>query len=53
MGSRYVGHGSLQMIFPKYYAWIPKGTRNDGAAFMKAYYSAKDEMNLAGHDNQQ
>ena len=26
-------HGSLQMIFTKYYAWIPKKTRNDGSAF--------------------
>jgi integrase len=34
-----LGHGSLQMIFTKYYAWIPKKTRNDGSAFMKAYHS--------------
>jgi integrase len=30
-----LGHGSLQMIFTKYYAWIPKKTRSDGSAFMK------------------
>jgi integrase len=30
-------HSSLQMIFTKYYAWIPKKTRNDGSAMMKAY----------------
>ncbi len=39
-----LGHGSLQMIFTKYYAWIPKGTRNDGSAFMKAYNSANQDM---------
>ncbi|MGA7826639.1 MAG: hypothetical protein WCA04_03205 [Geobacteraceae bacterium] len=32
-----LGHGSLQMIFTKYYSWIPRKTRNDGAAFMAAY----------------
>ena len=32
-----LGHSSLQMIFTKYYAWIPKKTRNDGSAMMKAY----------------
>ena len=34
-----LGHGSLQMIFTKYYAWIPKKTRSDGSAFMKSYHS--------------
>jgi integrase len=29
-----MGHSSLQMIWTRYYAWIPKKTRNDGAAFM-------------------
>ena len=29
-----LGHASLQMIFTRYYAWIPKKTRNDGSAFM-------------------
>ena len=32
-----LGHSSLQMIFTKYYSWIPRTTRNDGAAFMRAY----------------
>jgi len=32
-----LGHSSLQMIFTKYYAWIPKETRNDGSAMMRAY----------------
>jgi integrase len=29
-----MGHSSLQMIFTRYYAWIPRKTRNDGSAFM-------------------
>ena len=28
-----MGHSSLQMIFTRYYAWIPNKTRNDGSAF--------------------
>ena len=39
-----LGHSSLQMIFTKYYAWIPKKTRNDGAAFMTAYNSLDSEQ---------
>jgi integrase len=31
-----MGHSSLQMIFTRYYAWIPKKTRRDGSAFMGA-----------------
>ena len=38
-----LGHGSLQMIFTKYYAWIPRKTRNDGSAFMNAYRSTELE----------
>ena len=34
-----LGHGSLQMIYTKYYSWIPRGTRNDGSAIMKEYKS--------------
>ena len=29
-----MGHTSLQMIFQRYYAWIPKATRSDGQAFL-------------------
>lgn len=36
-----LGHSSLQMIFTKYYAWIPKETRNDGSAMMRAYKSVR------------
>jgi hypothetical protein len=36
-----LGHSSLQMIFTKYYAWIPKETRNDGSAVMRAYESVR------------
>ena len=41
-----LGHSSLQMIFTKYYAWIPRETRNDGSAMMRAYESVqgKNEM---------
>jgi integrase len=31
-----MGHSSLQMIYTRYYAWMPKKTRRDGSAFMKA-----------------
>lgn len=31
-----LGHSSLQMIFTRYYAWIPRSTRRDGSAFMKS-----------------
>jgi integrase len=36
-----LGHSSLQMIFTKYYAWMPKETRNDGSAMMRAYESVQ------------
>jgi hypothetical protein len=39
-----LGHGSLQMIFTKYYAWMPKETRNDGSAMMRAYKSVRKEQ---------
>jgi hypothetical protein len=29
------------MIFTKYYAWMPKETRNDGSAVMRAYESLR------------
>ena len=31
-----LGHSSLQMIFTRYYAWIPRSTRKDGLAFMNS-----------------
>ena len=31
-----LGHSSLQMIYTRYYAWIPRSTRMDGLAFMNA-----------------
>ncbi|WP_319408558.1 site-specific integrase [uncultured Desulfosarcina sp.] len=30
-----LGHSSLQMIFQRYYAWVPQTTRSDGQAFMR------------------
>jgi integrase len=38
-----LGHSSLQMIFTRYYAWIPKKTRNDGAAFMATVGQEQEE----------
>ena len=32
-----MGYGSPQMIFTRYFAYIPKETRNDGSAVMRAY----------------
>jgi hypothetical protein len=31
-----LGHSSLQMIFTRYYAWIPRSTHKDGLAFMNS-----------------
>lgn len=31
-----LGHASLQMIFTRYYAWIPRKTRKDGSAFLES-----------------
>jgi integrase len=39
-----LGHSSLQMIFQRYYAWIPKHTRSDGQAFMRYVESATSEV---------
>ena len=41
-----LGHSSLQMIFTQYYAWIPKETRNDGSAMMRAYESVQGKKDL-------
>lgn len=38
-----LGHSSLQMIFTRYYAWIPKRTRNDGSAFMATVGQNREE----------
>ena len=40
---RMMGHGSLQMIFTRYYSWIKKETQNDGSAFMKNIYNHENE----------
>jgi integrase len=48
-----LGHGSLQMIFTKYYAWIPKKTRNDGSAFMKAFNSPAAEPNRVADEGEE
>ncbi|MBW2566110.1 MAG: site-specific integrase [Deltaproteobacteria bacterium] len=38
-----LGHSSLQMIFTRYYAWIPQKTRNDGAALTEAFREAEEQ----------
>jgi integrase len=48
-----LGHGSLQMIFTKYFAWIPRKTRNDGSAFMNAYNSANAKHKQADREDQE
>jgi integrase len=37
---RMLGHGSLQMIYTRYYSWVKKTTRDDGRAFMQNLYSS-------------
>ena len=39
-----LGHSSLQMIFTRYYAWIPKKTRRDGSAFMESIGEKEDPV---------
>lgn len=41
-----LGHSSLQMIFTRYYAWIPSTTRADGSAFAKSIISEASEKVL-------
>jgi integrase len=38
-----LGHSSLQMIFTRYYAWVPRKTRNDGAAFLASVGQNADQ----------
>lgn len=38
-----LGHSSLQMIFQRYYAWVPKPTRSDGQAFIRYAESSTQE----------
>jgi integrase len=41
-----LGHSSLQMIFTKYYGWMPKETRNDGSPMMRAYESVQEKNEI-------
>lgn len=43
-----MGHTSLQMIFQRYYDWIPKAARSDGQAFLRS-----TETNTAMEDEGQ
>lgn len=40
---RMLGHGSLQMIYTRYYSWVKKTTRNDGSAFMQQVFPSTTE----------
>ena len=39
-----LGHSSLQMIFQRYYAWIPQKTRSNGQAFQR-YVESLEQQN--------
>lgn len=45
---RMLGHGSLQMIFTRYYSWVKKTTRNDGSAFMQNLFSPNTAEAITG-----
>jgi hypothetical protein len=47
-----LGHSSLQMIFTRYYAWIPRKTRKDGAAFLDSIAKKEANEDLQGKENQ-
>ena len=47
-----LGHSSLQMIFTRYYAWIPRKTRKDGSAFLDSIAKKEANENLQGKENQ-
>jgi len=42
-----LGHSSLQMIFTRYSAWIPKKNRNDGSAFMASIGKSQENIRAA------
>jgi integrase len=46
-----LGHSSLQMIFTRYFAWVPRKTRNDGAAFMASVGQNVDQEKEAEQTN--
>ena len=41
-----LGHSSLQMIFQRYYSWIPQTTRSDGQAFRNSIADHKTAGDL-------
>jgi integrase len=47
-----LGHSSLQMIFQRYYAWIPKQTRSDGQAFMRYTKSMASGTSKSAENNE-
>jgi len=47
-----LGHSSLQMIFTRYYAWIPRKTRKDGSAFLESVSEKRVNVDLQGEENE-
>jgi integrase len=47
-----LGHSSLQMIFTRYYAWVPRKTRKDGSAFLDSIAKKEANEDLQGKENQ-
>jgi hypothetical protein len=47
-----LGHSSLQMIFTRYYAWIPRKTPKDGAAFLESVAEKRVNDDLQGQENE-
>ena len=47
-----LGHSSLQMIYTRYYSWIPKKTRKDGSAFLKSIEAEQAEGDVPVKENQ-
>jgi integrase len=47
-----LGHSSLQMIFTRYYAWIPRKTRKDGSAFLESVAEKIVSDDLQGEENE-
>ncbi len=45
---RMMGHGTLQMIFTRYYSWVKKETRDDGSAFMKNTFTTEVNQAING-----
>jgi integrase len=45
-----LGQSSIQMIFTKYYAWIPRKTRKDGSTFQDSIAKKEASEGLYGKE---